>query len=132
MVFWFSSLLIFFFPALMFLPLFLLAFLLLTNRPFLWLALIGFGILFDLAWVWPIGTGAVIYGLFLLIIELYKQKFSFYNQLFLLFILAIYSLWVLWFTNQRLELSGIGLFLGLFFWLNVKLNQIRNQHFVNL
>lgn len=131
-VLWLSSLLLVINPAWVFLPLFLLTYLLLNYRISLWLALVLLGILFDLAWAWPIGSGILIYGLFLLIITIYNQKFSFYNQLLLFFILALYSLVMLWFTNQNLSLAGIGLFLGLFFWLNVKLNQIRNQHFVNL
>lgn len=131
-VLWLSSLLLVINPVWVFLPLFLLTYLLLSYRATLWLALVFFGILFDLAWIWPIGSGIVIYGLFLLIITIYNQKFSFYNQLLLFFILALYSFVMLWFTHQGLNFVGIILFLGSFFWLSIKLKQIRSQHFVNL
>ena len=46
------------------------------------------GVLWDLFWVLPLGLSSLIFGVYLLFLELYQKKYSPTNPLFLLFILA--------------------------------------------
>ncbi|OGK64948.1 hypothetical protein A2313_00095 [Candidatus Roizmanbacteria bacterium RIFOXYB2_FULL_41_10] len=115
-----------------FAPLFLLAYLLICRSGWLVLALVIAGLAIDLFWVWPLGFSTLGLGLFVLIIYLYSQKFSYYNQLFLFVLLALSSLLVLRIFRQPLSVFEAFIFSFLFFWLNVQLHQVRVQSLKNI
>jgi len=115
-----------------FAPLFLLAYLLICRSGWLVLALVIAGLAIDLFWVWPLGFSTLGLGLFVLIIYLYSQKFSYYNQLFLFVLLALSSLLVLRIFRQPLSVFEAFIFSFLFFWLNVQLHQVLVQSLKNI
>lgn len=109
--------------------LFFLTYLLINQRSWLAIAIIILGLLFDFFWVWPLGTGILALTFFALIIEFYSQKFSYYNQSFLLVILFSYSFIFLKLVNQSTSIKELFIFSVLFLGLSLKLRRLRKQSF---
>jgi len=108
------SILSLFWQSLIFTPLFLLVVLLVNYRQWLLKTLLILGFLADLFWVWPLGTGVLIYGLFVLIIYLYSKKYNYYNFIFLFTTLFAYSLLIIKITGQSVSVWQFLVFLLLF------------------
>lgn len=130
--FWLVAFLLLLSPVWVFVPLFLIARLIFARFWQRFLAIVFFGTLFDLVWVWPWGSGIIIYSLFLLIVALYNRRYSFYNQFFLLLVLVGYSACLLWVTHQNVSFKIAGVFIALFILLTRQLKKIRQEHYVNL
>ena len=90
------------------------------------------GLAIDLFWVWPLGLITLGFSLFILIIYLYSQKYSYFNQAFLFALLAFSSLLMLIFFSRFPGSLELLVFSFLFFWLSVKLRQIRTQSLRNI
>jgi hypothetical protein len=107
--------------------LFLLTLIMINSGRYLMAVVLALGTLFDLFWVLPLGTVSFCLTIFALVLYLYGQKYSYYNQLFLFTILVVAAVMAARLTNQALTSGNIFIFSLLFFLLCLKLRHTRQQ-----
>lgn len=102
----------FFLQPFFIIPLFFVLYLYLLNKNLSILLALIIGFMFDLFWVYPLGLTGIFLLVFILLFELYSQKYNPYNQLFLFVYLTVSTLVYYKFTNLTTNfLSVIPIFI---------------------
>jgi len=112
-----------------FAPLFLSLIIALCYRRLLVAGIIALGLLYDLFWVWPLGCSSFFLSLFILVIYVYGQKYSYYNQFFLFVLLCFGSLIVLSLNGQKLTVGNFFIFSLMYLFLSLRLRSVRQKMF---
>jgi len=118
---------------LFFAPLFLFVYLYLIRRHyFLVLLLVGFSLLGDLIWVFPLGFSGFLFSLVLAAVSLYSHRYNVLNLWFLFGLLGVASLLMFSFARPVFSWWQILFFLGLFAWLRFEIRELHKKNLKNL